>query len=76
VPVNDAFLGFSVGPGHHRVRLDYRPAGWTFGLALFGLGVVVAMVWGFWEFRETRRAGSLPPQHLDRPPLEGADGGG
>jgi uncharacterized membrane protein YfhO len=42
--VNAAFLGFKVPPGRHAVRLVYRPAGWTWGLVLFGLGVAGAVV--------------------------------
>ena len=38
--VNSGFLGFAVPPGRHAVRLVYRPAGWTVGLALFGLGLI------------------------------------
>jgi hypothetical protein len=41
--VNSAFLGFKVPPGRHAVRLVYRPAGWIWGLVLFGLVVAVAL---------------------------------
>jgi uncharacterized membrane protein YfhO len=44
--VNSAFLGFRVPPGRHAVRLVYRPAGWTWGLVLFGLGVAGALAAG------------------------------
>lgn len=38
--VNGGFVGFEIPPGRHRVRLDYRPSGWTWGLGLAGLGVL------------------------------------
>jgi hypothetical protein len=68
--VDGAFLGFRVGPGPHRALLAYRPAGWLCGLALLGGGIFAAITWAAWG-----RA-SLAAQHLDRPALEGAGGGG
>ena len=38
--VNHGFLGFRVPPGVHAVTLDYAPAGWRWGWALFWAGVV------------------------------------
>jgi hypothetical protein len=35
--VDAGFVGFAVPPGSHRVRLDYRPAGWVWGLRLAAL---------------------------------------
>ena len=46
--VNGGFLGFPIPPGRHRVRLDYRPLGWTVGLALFALGLAAVAVAGAW----------------------------
>ncbi|HLE82945.1 MAG TPA: YfhO family protein, partial [Thermoanaerobaculia bacterium] len=42
--VNWAFLGVRVPPGAHRVELEYAPAGWRWGLALFwgALGACLA----------------------------------
>jgi hypothetical protein len=65
--VNAGFVGFEVPPGRHRVVLDYRPAGWTWGLQLFALGLI-GMLIGLWRL--------LRPQHLDRPALQGAGAGG
>jgi hypothetical protein len=44
LPVNWAFLGVRVPPGAHRVELEYAPAGWRRGLALFwgALGACLA----------------------------------
>ncbi|MBW8877932.1 MAG: YfhO family protein [Acidobacteria bacterium] len=44
--VNSGFLGFQVPPGRHAVHLLYRPVEWTMGLALFGLGVLAALIGG------------------------------
>ena len=37
--VNHAFLGFWLEPGRHAVRVVYRPASFTLGLAAFAAGV-------------------------------------
>jgi len=50
--VNGGFVGFEVGPGRHRVRLDYRPAGWTWGLGAAGLGILCVV--GGWAFARRR----------------------
>lgn len=42
--VNAGFVGFEVPPGRHRVSLEYRPAGWTWGLQLFALGLIGILV--------------------------------
>ncbi|MES1241100.1 MAG: YfhO family protein [Acidobacteriota bacterium] len=67
VRVNAGFVGFEVPPGRHRVTLDYRPAGWTWGLQLFALGLIGMLIAAY---------RSLRPQHLDRPALQGAGAGG
>ncbi|HEX3556582.1 MAG TPA: hypothetical protein VIA62_25445 [Thermoanaerobaculia bacterium] len=46
VEVDAAFLGFRVPPGRHAVRLVYRPASWTLGLVLCGLGIAAALLAG------------------------------
>jgi hypothetical protein len=43
IEVDSGFLGFAVPPGAHRVRLDYRPGGWTAGLALCALGLTISI---------------------------------
>jgi hypothetical protein len=43
---DSGFLGFEVPPGDHRVSLDYRPEGWTWGLACCGLGLTAAAALG------------------------------
>lgn len=44
VAVNWIFLGFEVPAGEHRVELTYSPAGWRWGLVLFGVGVMVVVI--------------------------------
>jgi Bacterial membrane protein YfhO len=39
--VNHAFVGFWLEPGRHGVRLTYRPASWTLGLAAFAAGCLI-----------------------------------
>lgn len=55
--VNSAFLGFAVPPGAHRVRLDYRPAGWRRGLLLCALAVGAVLVSLLVALARTRAAG-------------------
>jgi hypothetical protein len=44
--VDGAFLGFTVPPGDHRVRLDYRPLGWVLGRWLAaGAAALAVLVW-------------------------------
>jgi hypothetical protein len=40
--VDHAFVGFWLPAGQHSVRLVYRPASWTLGIAAFGAGLVMA----------------------------------
>jgi hypothetical protein len=47
VEVNGGFLGCSVPPGEHAVRLRYRPRGWTLGLAVFAAGLSAALLLGW-----------------------------
>jgi len=49
--VNGGFVGFGVPPGRHRVRLDYRPAGWTWGVQLFSLGLIGILLAAWWRMR-------------------------
>jgi uncharacterized membrane protein YfhO len=41
--VNAGFVGFLAPPGTHRIALDYRPAGWTWGCRLFALTLVALL---------------------------------
>jgi hypothetical protein len=44
--VNAGFLGFNVPAGWHRAALEYRPAGWVWGLRLCGLTIAAALAAG------------------------------
>jgi hypothetical protein len=65
--VNGGFVGFEIGPGRHRVRLDYQPAGWRWGLVVAGLAVLVAA--GVAVRRRALTPGPSPTP--SRPPGEG-----
>lgn len=69
--VNAGFVGFEVPPGRHQVVLEYRPAGWTWGLRLFALGLIGMLAAAL---RARRRL--LRSQDLDGAPFEGAGAGG
>ncbi|HET9225888.1 MAG TPA: YfhO family protein [Thermoanaerobaculia bacterium] len=56
--VNGGFVGFGVPPGRHRVELDYRPSGWTWGVQAFSLGLV-GLLLAAW--RAMRRKPATPP---------------
>jgi len=43
---DSGFLGFAVPAGAHQVRIDYRPAGWTRGVALCGAGLFTSAMLG------------------------------
>jgi hypothetical protein len=43
---DSGFLGFAVPAGAHQVRIDYRPAGWTRGLALCAAGLLASATLG------------------------------
>ncbi|HEY4594443.1 MAG TPA: YfhO family protein, partial [Thermoanaerobaculia bacterium] len=58
--VNSAFLGFRVPPGRHAVRLIYRPASWTLGLVLFGLGVAASLAAALLRFTARRQPSPEP----------------
>ena len=67
--VNAGFVGFEVPPGRHQVVLEYRPAGWTWGLRLFGLGLIGMLA-------TVLRRKLLGSQDLDGAPFERAGAGG
>jgi hypothetical protein len=78
IEVDSGFLGFAVPPGAHEVRLDYSPAGWTWGLACCGLGLTASTALGLRGARARRRnrrptAAPLPAREdLDLPAHEWA----
>jgi uncharacterized membrane protein YfhO len=43
VGYNHAFLGFSVPPGRHAARLEYRPDGFTRGAAVSGATLALSL---------------------------------
>jgi hypothetical protein len=51
--VNGGFLGFIVPAGEHRARLEYRPAGWVWGLR--SCGVTLAAILAFGALPAARR---------------------
>ncbi|HXO22376.1 MAG TPA: YfhO family protein [Thermoanaerobaculia bacterium] len=59
--VNGGFLGFEASPGTHRARLDYRPAGWVWGLRLAGAGGAAALA-ALALSRRRRLTGSAAPR--------------
>jgi hypothetical protein len=61
VTVNTGFLGIRVPPGVHRVELDYAPAGWRWGVGLFGGALLGLAIGGLMRFAGRRSAGSGAP---------------
>lgn len=59
--VNSGFLGLRVPPGVHRVELEYAPAGWRWGLGLFGGALLGLAIGGLMRFAGPRWAGSGAP---------------
>jgi hypothetical protein len=64
--VDGGFLGFAAPPGEHRVRLDYRPRGWVWGLRLAALGAAATLALllraaAAARTRRAPRAGTPPP---------------
>ena len=57
--VNYGFVGFAVPAGRHRLRLEYLPDSWIWGLRLFALGLagILLAAGAAWIPRVTRRAG-------------------
>jgi Bacterial membrane protein YfhO len=43
---DSGFLGFAVPAGAHQVTIDYRPSGWTRGVALCGAGLLASAMLG------------------------------
>ncbi|MEA2692889.1 MAG: hypothetical protein QOJ16_2276 [Acidobacteriota bacterium] len=58
--VNAGFLGFRVPAGAHRAVLDYRPAGWVWGLRLAGLTSVALLAFGALPAARRRSAAPQP----------------
>jgi Bacterial membrane protein YfhO len=53
--VNGAFIGFLVPAGSHHAALEYRPAGWTWGLRLCGLTLIALLALGALPASRRRR---------------------
>jgi len=58
--VNAGFLGFLVPAGVHRAVLEYRPAGWVWGLRLCGATLVALLAFGALPAARRRGAASAP----------------
>ena len=43
---DSGFLGFAAPAGAHQVTIDYRPSGWTRGVALCGVGLLASAMVG------------------------------
>lgn len=54
--VNAGFVGFEVPAGRHQVVLEYRPAGWVWGLRLFALGLIGALAYSLRSTSMGRRS--------------------
>ena len=71
-PVNWAFVGFRAPAGVHRVELRYAPAGWRWGLALFGIALGVLAGLAARGAGAARRARHLIATAARRPAGSGA----
>ncbi len=61
-PIREAYVAFRgvyLTPGRHRIVFTYRPAGFVTGLAITGVGIVVAIVLLVWPWSP----GRLNPEH-------------
>jgi hypothetical protein len=43
MPADHAFRGIPLGPGRHRIRVEYVPAGWTASLWISGAALVALL---------------------------------
>ncbi len=53
--VNWAFVGLRAPPGVHRLELDYRPAGWRWGLVAFWGALAAGLGWSAWSSWSPKR---------------------
>jgi uncharacterized membrane protein YfhO len=63
--VGGYFRGVAVPAGAREVVFTYRPAGWTWGLRLAGLGLLITMLWWGrstprWRAHRLAMAGDTP----------------
>jgi Bacterial membrane protein YfhO len=69
VRVNAGFLGFLLPAGSHRATLEYRPAGWVWGVRLCGLTIVAALAALGWRAARLRRRRPPGAGPRNRPPV-------
>jgi hypothetical protein len=75
VRANAAFRAVSVPAGEHEVRMDYRPASFTLGLAVTGLALLLCALASGTALRRSRAARAdalVEPRDPRHPPVSRA----
>jgi hypothetical protein len=70
--VNAGFLGFLAPPGAHRASLEFRPAGWVWGLRLCGLTLVLLLLTLLASLRRARATAGRASGTAPLPEASGA----